>query len=43
VSSLDASGQADDDLGFAAALKLAIPAGIGLWAAGIYALIRIFS
>jgi hypothetical protein len=43
VSSLDAPSQADDDLGFAVALKVAVPAGIGLWAMGIYALIRFFS
>lgn len=40
VSTRDASTQAEDDLGFAAALKLAIPAGLALWAALIMALFR---
>lgn len=40
MSTRDASTQAEDDLGFAAALKLAIPAGLALWAALIMALFR---
>jgi hypothetical protein len=39
VSARDASARADDDLGFAAALKIAIPAGLALWIAGIVGLI----
>jgi hypothetical protein len=30
----------EDDLGFAAGLRVAIPAGIALWGAVIYAVIR---
>lgn len=43
VSKRDASTQAEDDLGFAAALKFAIPAGIAAWALGIWGAISLFS
>jgi hypothetical protein len=43
VSRQDASTQVEDDLGFAAALKLAIPAGFALWALGIWGAIRFFA
>jgi hypothetical protein len=43
VSTREASAQAEDDLGFAAALKFAIPAGLALWAMGIWGAISLFS
>ena len=43
VSTHDASTQAEDDLGFAAALRLAIPAGFALWALGIWGAIHFFA
>lgn len=42
VGPREASSQAEDDLGFAAALKFAIPAGIVLWALGIWSVIHFF-
>ena len=39
----EATAQPEDDLGFAAALKLAIPAGLSLWGAALWAAIRLFS
>lgn len=43
VGTRDSSNQSEDDLGFAAALKLAIPAGIAVWALGIWGAISLFS
>jgi hypothetical protein len=43
VSKRESSNQTEDDLGFAAALKLAIPAGLVVWALGIWGAISFFS
>jgi hypothetical protein len=40
VSTHDASTQTEDDLGFAAALKFAVPAGLALWVAAILTVVR---
>jgi hypothetical protein len=40
MSNPGANGQREDDLGFAAALRIAIPVGLGLWALAIYAAIH---
>ena len=40
VGTREATAQVEDDLGFAAALKFAIPAGLALWLAAIVALVR---
>jgi hypothetical protein len=42
VSARDASVQAEDDLGFAAGLKFAIPVALALWAACIWGVIHFF-
>ena len=40
VSTREASGLAEDDLGVAAALKFAVPAGLALWAIAIFMFFR---
>lgn len=39
----DETGPREDDLGFAAALRLAIPAALAIWGALIYAVFRFFA
>lgn len=43
VTKFDVTTEAEDDLGFAAALKLAIPAGIALWAVAIWGALQLFA
>ena len=40
VGTREAAAQVEDDLGFAAALQFAIPAGLLLWLAAVVALVR---
>lgn len=42
VGTREAAAQVEDDLGFATALKFAVPAGLLLWIAAIVALVRFF-
>lgn len=39
----DRTGQREDDLGFAAALRLAIPAALAIWGALIFAVVHFFA
>lgn len=43
VRAEEAVAVAEDDLGFAAALKLAIPAGLLIWAGAIWGAFQIWS
>lgn len=36
----DETAEREDDLGFAAGLRVALPAGFALWGAAIYAVLR---
>jgi hypothetical protein len=40
VGAREATVQVEDDLGFAAALKFAIPAGVAIWLVIVVALVR---
>lgn len=42
MSAPDKTGQREDDLGFVAALRLAIPAALAIWGVAIYALLHFF-
>lgn len=39
----DEREEREDDLGFAAGLRFAIPAGLALWGAAVFAVIRFFA
>lgn len=41
VSGREAAIQTEDDLGFAAALRVALPAGLAIWALLVAALVRL--
>jgi hypothetical protein len=43
MSAPDMSEQREDDLGFAAALRLAVPLALALWGVMIYAAIHFFA